>query len=86
MQTLAEPRNRRLHRSRRGEQSAAATSASPAARATPVPGACDPEVKRVRDAGGPIDNAAYSCECGYQFVAPVSTTVHCPHCGLGQAW
>jgi hypothetical protein len=46
----------------------------------------DPDAQRVRDAGGPIDKAAYTCECGYAFEAPVSTTVHCPHCGAGQAW
>jgi Zn finger protein HypA/HybF involved in hydrogenase expression len=40
----------------------------------------------VRAAGGPIDRASYSCECGYMFVAAVSTTVLCPHCGTGQAW
>gem|GEM_PF-3709249 len=53
---------------------------------TVVARACDPAVQRVREAGGPVDQATYSCECGYQFSAPVSTTVHCPHCGLGQAW
>jgi hypothetical protein len=46
----------------------------------------DPDVERVREAGGPVDRATYSCECGYMFSAPVSTTVHCPHCGIGQAW
>jgi hypothetical protein len=24
--------------------------------------------------------------CGYQFDAPVSASVSCPHCGQGQAW
>jgi hypothetical protein len=47
---------------------------------------CDPAVLRVREAGGPVDHAAYSCECGYFFSAAVSTTVSCPHCGTGQAW
>jgi hypothetical protein len=46
----------------------------------------DPHLARAREAGGPIDMASYSCECGYIFAAPVSTTVHCPHCGVGQAW
>ena len=58
--------------------------------ATPTPDAaalrCDPAVKRVRDAGGPIDEASYTCSCGYLFSASVSTTVRCPHCGAGQAW
>jgi rubrerythrin len=46
----------------------------------------DPDVRRARAAGGPIDNAAYSCQCGYIFSAAVSTTVSCPHCGTDQAW
>jgi hypothetical protein len=48
--------------------------------------AVDHAVARAREAGGPVDHASYSCECGYLFVAPVSTTVLCPHCGTGQAW
>ena len=47
---------------------------------------CDPAVERVREAGGPIDQASYACECGCLFRAPVSTTVPCPHCGTDQAW
>jgi predicted Zn-ribbon and HTH transcriptional regulator len=46
----------------------------------------DPAVERVRNAGGPIDEAAYVCECGFSFRAPVSTTVACPHCRATQAW
>ncbi|HEV7584193.1 MAG TPA: hypothetical protein VGO14_00280 [Solirubrobacteraceae bacterium] len=46
----------------------------------------DSATQRVRDAGGPIDRASYSCECGLLFQAKVSTTVKCPHCGAGQAW
>jgi hypothetical protein len=46
----------------------------------------DEAVERVRCAGGPLDNAAYNCECGYCFSAAVSTTVSCPHCGTDQAW
>ncbi|HEY7891578.1 MAG TPA: hypothetical protein VIC05_05140 [Solirubrobacteraceae bacterium] len=41
---------------------------------------------RVRGAGGPTDNASYTCECGYVFAASVSTTVSCPRCGTSQAW
>jgi hypothetical protein len=52
----------------------------------PASGACDPAVARVREAGGPVDHASYSCQCGCVFDAPVSTTVCCPHCGVGQAW
>jgi hypothetical protein len=43
-------------------------------------------VARVRNAGGPIDNASYTCACGFVFAASVSTTVRCPHCGAAQAW
>ena len=46
----------------------------------------DHAAQRVRDAGGPLDNAFYTCGCGLFFDAPVSTTVTCPHCGAGQAW
>lgn len=46
----------------------------------------DLAVKRTRAAGGPLDRACYTCECGFIFAAPVSTTVACPHCGTGQAW
>jgi hypothetical protein len=46
----------------------------------------DPAVLRARQAGGPLDRASYSCECGFVFTAPVSTTVACPHCGAGQPW
>jgi hypothetical protein len=44
------------------------------------------DVERVQHAGGPLDAASYTCGCGYLFVAPVSTTVRCPHCGCCQAW
>jgi hypothetical protein len=47
---------------------------------------CDPAAQRVREAGGPVDRASYSCACGYLFSASVSTSVSCPHCGAGQAW
>lgn len=43
-------------------------------------------VQRVRSAGGPVDNASYTCSCGFVFAASVSTTVACPHCGASQAW
>jgi hypothetical protein len=42
--------------------------------------------RRLRDAGGPDDNATYHCSCGYVFEAHVSTSVDCPHCGSSQAW
>jgi hypothetical protein len=46
----------------------------------------DPAAARVRQAGGPLDQASYTCNCGCVFVAPVSTTVTCPHCRAQQAW
>ena len=45
-----------------------------------------PAERRMRDAGGPDDRACYSCGCGFSSVAPVSTSVHCPHCDTVQAW
>jgi hypothetical protein len=42
--------------------------------------------QRVRAAGTPLDLAHYGCDCGFGFVAPVSTSVCCPHCGGGQDW
>jgi hypothetical protein len=46
----------------------------------------DPAVLRVRRAGGPVDEASYTCECGFVFRARVSTTVACPHCEAQQPW
>ncbi|MEA2153262.1 MAG: hypothetical protein QOI18_1495 [Solirubrobacteraceae bacterium] len=48
--------------------------------------AADPELERVRSAGGPVDEASYACACGFVFRAPVSTTVACPHCRAPQSW
>jgi hypothetical protein len=50
------------------------------------PTAPDITVRRLRDAGGPVDEACYPCSCGCFFIAPVSTSVACPHCGKTQAW
>jgi hypothetical protein len=97
---LLRPLRERDGQRRRGhdhaaQQRAARTPAAPAseaaAAAEPAPGrraagGCDPAVDRVRQAGGPIDTALYTCCCGYLFSAAVSTTVSCPHCGTGQAW
>ncbi|MGA2321075.1 MAG: hypothetical protein ABSG95_10110 [Solirubrobacteraceae bacterium] len=71
--SLAERRHARRRRRSRG--------ATPAAQRE-----SDEAVQRVRAAGGPLDHASYTCSCGYLFVASVSTTVRCPHCGVGQAW
>jgi hypothetical protein len=87
---LSEPRHRRRHR--RARHSAPTNEPTPqrmavaqraAATASPC---CDPDVRRVREAGGPVDRASYACGCGYMFSASVSTTVACPHCGSDQAW
>jgi hypothetical protein len=42
--------------------------------------------RRQREAVAPQDQAIYTCQCGYVFEAPVSTSVGCPHCGGSQAW
>ena len=52
----------------------------------PLPRLRDLAVERVREAGGPVDRASYSCACGYLFSANVTTSVSCPHCGAEQAW
>jgi hypothetical protein len=91
---LREPRHARRHRRRRGrEQDAQAFEpdlAEPTVEATVAvvepAHPCDPAAQRVREAGGPVDLASYTCSCGYLFSASVSTSVVCPHCGTGQAW
>jgi hypothetical protein len=42
--------------------------------------------RRHRASVAPEDTAHYGCSCGFQFQAPVSTSVTCPHCGTAQAW
>jgi hypothetical protein len=42
--------------------------------------------RRHRASVAPEDTAHYGCSCGFQFQAPVSTSVTCPHCGTPQAW
>jgi hypothetical protein len=58
----------------------------PRQRQKPMAHTPDLAVERVRRAGGPMDRACYTCGCGYMFLAPVSTTVACPHCEAPQAW
>lgn len=41
---------------------------------------------QAKRAGGPQDNALYTCGCGCAFTAAVTTSVGCPHCGTDQAW
>lgn len=53
------------------------------------PVASDPptlEMRRAQRTPAPEDRAFYTCGCGYAFVAKVTTSVACPHCGSGQAW
>ncbi|TML98805.1 MAG: hypothetical protein E6G10_21300 [Actinobacteria bacterium] len=77
LQRITERRRRSAER-RRGH--------APAARPPLDPAAPQPE-PRIREAfGGPKDLATYTCVCGFQWEARVSTTVDCPHCGAGQAW
>jgi len=51
-----------------------------------VAGGPDPLERRMRESGGPQDQAQYGCGCGYRFTANVATSVCCPRCGSGQAW
>lgn len=78
----------RRHPLRHGRKRAARASSSTAKLhlATLPSSGQDATVARVRLAGGPIDNASYTCSCGFVFAASVSTTVRCPHCGASQAW
>jgi hypothetical protein len=57
------------------------------------PEAAQPEVvaehpaeRRHRESVASEDTAHYACSCGFQFQAPVTTSVGCPHCGASQAW
>lgn len=75
--TLSPILDRRRPTGRRGRHAPARSAAR-----TAVAG---PE-QRVREAGGPLDLAHYTCGCGLAFEAAVSASVTCPHCGSGQAW
>jgi hypothetical protein len=45
-----------------------------------------PAERRHRESVASEDTAHYACVCGFQFQAPVTTSVACPHCGTAQAW
>lgn len=80
---------RRTSRTRRATRSPAPAPPKPAA--APLEPAADTlkpdaDACKVREAGGPLDMAAYVCLCGFAFAAAVSTSVQCPHCGAPQAW
>ncbi len=81
--TTERPRRSRRHRH---NKRTTATNHANLQLAAPAAAAQDASVTRVRLAGGPIDNASYTCSCGFVFAASVSTTVACPHCGADQAW
>lgn len=81
---LGEPRHAR--RRRRGRATRAPEPVREPVASEPVAKDCDPDAQRVREAGGPVDQASYSCQCGCLFSADVSTSVTCPHCGTDQAW
>ena len=70
-----------------GRPAQAAQPAAPAPAPAPEqPVDEHPAERRHRDSVTPEDTALYGCSCGFQFQAPVSTSVSCPHCGTGQAW
>lgn len=79
-------------RRERGRQRAPAGAPVPNPKIPPAPSprsrGTDPLAaeRRMRDSGGPEDNATYGCACGMVFEAPVSTGVNCPTCGAPQAW
>jgi len=90
----ARPATRLFHRRISGPAAPAPAAPSP----PPAPAIASPPLadevapgldfaaRRVRAAGGPSDEASYTCACGYVFCAPVSATVACPHCGSEQDW
>jgi hypothetical protein len=82
--TLRERRRSRADQHRRKARSGRDLAAPVAREIVSQP--ADRALQRVRNAGGPIDEASYACGCGFVFIAPVSTTVTCPHCRAPQAW
>jgi hypothetical protein len=79
---------RRPHVFGRPENAADAAPAAPAENA-PADAPADPDLlaeRRHRASVAPEDHALYGCSCGFQFHAPVSASVRCPHCGTSQAW
>jgi len=80
LRELRASRRRPWRHAEKAKHAAVAPAPAPAREAP------DLAVLRVREAGGPVDRASYSCECGYVFAAKVSTSVCCPVCGTGQAW
>jgi hypothetical protein len=85
LQHLPHPADTERPRRHRRRKRTAATRTTNLHLAAPASGQ-NATVARARLAGGPIDNASYTCSCGFVFAASVSTTVACPHCGASQAW
>jgi hypothetical protein len=84
------PTDRRSLTARRPHVIGRSAAPAPApAEPAPAPAAVDSNLlaeRRHRASVAPEDTAHYGCGCGFQFAAPVSTSVQCPHCGAGQAW
>ena len=74
----------RIRRHREGPSTRVANRGTSSSAA--VTNESSPVKRRRREVGGMQDEAVYSCECGFVFHAPVSTSVGCPHCGGAQAW
>ena len=83
-QTITKHRRTRFApRRRSGEHRPAAVAPLPAPAAASAPSV---ELVRARRAGGSEDRELFTCECGYVFHAPPTTTVACAICGTPQAW
>ena len=85
------PTHRRPHLGGRGpgEPGAPPEAQTPADAPEPPAPPADRDLtaaRRHRAYVAPQDVAHYSCQCGFQFEASVTTTVACPHCGATQAW
>jgi hypothetical protein len=59
---------------------------TPAEPTTQIAPEAHPAERRHRESVASEDTAHYACSCGFQFQAPVTTSVACPHCGTAQAW
>jgi hypothetical protein len=86
MRVPARPTRNHQHGSRRSLRAVVTGAARPARSVEPAPEPIFRVRRRSRERGPLQDHAVYSCECGYVFVAVVSTSVSCPHCGGHQAW
>ncbi|HLH15418.1 MAG TPA: hypothetical protein VKV16_11555 [Solirubrobacteraceae bacterium] len=83
---LLESRHARRHRRRASREHEAVAAVGGEVESVAGRTGGDADAQRVREAGGPLDRASYSCSCGCVFDAAVSTSVGCPHCGAEQVW